>query len=147
MTNERKWNGTSRSVERTGNGKFFWRTPYLLKKDLCLLEDVLQLNEVQQVPLESLLISIDLLHLALQHLKLGLVWGGEGGKREGGREGRVGGREGRVGAKDGGRDKGRREGGREGGREGRMEGETKEGGRDEGRREGGRKEGKGKDSW
>lgn len=45
---------------------------HLLKKDLCLLEDVLQLNEVQQVPLKGLLVRVDLLQLHLQSLKLGL---------------------------------------------------------------------------
>lgn len=45
---------------------------HLLKKDLSLLEDVLQLNKVQQVPLKGLLVRVDLLQLHLQSLKLGL---------------------------------------------------------------------------
>ena len=43
---------------------------YLLEEDLCSLEDVLQLNEVQQIPLQSDLVGINLLHLCLQYLKL-----------------------------------------------------------------------------
>ncbi len=44
----------------------------LFKEALCLVEDVLQLNQVQQVLLECLLVGIDLLHLTLQNLKLAL---------------------------------------------------------------------------
>ena len=39
--------------------------PHLLEEDLCLVEDVLQLNEVEKVTFESLLVRIDLLHLCL----------------------------------------------------------------------------------
>ena len=46
--------------------------PHLLKEAPGLVEDVLQLDEVQQVLLESFLVCVDLLHLSLQHLKLAL---------------------------------------------------------------------------
>ncbi len=61
---------------------------YLFEEDLSLLQNVLQLNEVEEVPLQRLLVSIDLLHLCLQHLELGLGGGEEqreGGEEEGGR--------------------------------------------------------------
>ncbi len=54
---------------------------YLLEEDLCLHEDLEQLDEVEKVLLQRLLIIIDLLHLRLQDLKLGLGGGaGEGCK-------------------------------------------------------------------
>ena len=43
---------------------------YLLEEDLGTLEDVLQLNQVQQIPLQSLFVGIYLLHLSLKYLKL-----------------------------------------------------------------------------
>lgn len=41
----------------------------LLKEDLSLLKDVLQLNQVQEVPLQSLLVGVDFLHLHFQGLE------------------------------------------------------------------------------
>ncbi len=46
--------------------------PHLLKEAPGFVEDVLQLDEVQQVLLESFFVCVDLLHLSLQHLKLTL---------------------------------------------------------------------------
>ena len=46
--------------------------PHLLEEDLCLIEDILQLNEIEQVAFKCLLVCVDLLHLCLQNLKLGL---------------------------------------------------------------------------
>ena len=45
-------------------------TDNLLEEDLGTLEDVLQLNQVQQIPLQSLFVGVNLLHLSLQNFKL-----------------------------------------------------------------------------
>ena len=58
--------------EETNTRTYSDTQTYLFKESLCLVQDVLQLNQVQQVLLERLLVGIDLLHLALQHLKLAL---------------------------------------------------------------------------
>lgn len=46
--------------------------PHLMEEDLCLLEDVLKFYQIQQVPLQSLLVGVDFLHFHLQGLKSGL---------------------------------------------------------------------------
>lgn len=47
-------------TDQAGGGR-----AHLLEEDLRLLEDVLQLNEVQEVSLQSLFIGVDLLQLHL----------------------------------------------------------------------------------
>ena len=44
----------------------------LLEEGLCLAENVLQFNEVEQVSLQRLLVGVDLLHFSFKHLKLRL---------------------------------------------------------------------------
>ena len=47
-------------------------TTHLHEEGLCLVQDVLQLNEVKKVSLQSLFVGVDLFHFSLKHLKLGL---------------------------------------------------------------------------